>query len=82
MRYNLKERPIPSGHDAQLLRCRQQTVIPNLKAEEAETEDADPNKESNDYEVLDSLQANNHLPPQASNQDEADPEVKVDVTSL
>ena len=82
VRHNLKERPLPSEHHAELLKCHQQTVIPNLKAEEAETEDADPNKESNDYEVLDSLQANNHLPPQASNQDEADPEVKVDVTSL
>jgi len=62
---------------------RHKSAIPNSKEEEAADElKASPKAVSNDYEALDSLQTGSQPPSPASNQDNADPEVKVDLTSL
>ena len=81
--HNLQERPLPPERYAEMSERHHHTAVPNSKAEEADEEmKITPHVVSNDYEALDSLQANSEPPSLATNKDEADPEVKVDLTSL
>ena len=80
---NLQEHPLPPERYAELSERLHHTAVSNSKAEDADEEmTISPHVVSNDYEALESLSANSQPPSLATNKDEADPEVKVDSTSL